>query len=62
MLRFRFNVDKYGESWKVLQIGGVPQQIIEIHSDYDCTGKTFCKYVDSYLGGFITVGHYGIDV
>lgn len=59
---FRFNEDKYGESWKVLRIGGIPQEIIEIYSDYDCTGKMFCKYVDSYLRGFITIGYYGIDV
>lgn len=61
-LRVLFDMDKYGESWKVLSIGGRPQGIIEINSAYDCTGKTFCKYVDSYFGGLVTVGHYGIDV
>lgn len=60
-LDFRFNTDKHGESWKILRIGGIPQKTIEIYSDYDCTGKIFCKYVDSYLSGFVTVGHYGID-
>lgn len=60
-MSFKYYEDKYGESWRMMRIGGIPQAIIEIYSDYDCTGKTFCKYVDSYLNGFITIGHYGID-
>lgn len=58
-LLFTFDIDV--ESWKVLKIGGSPLYTFDTGSEHDCSGRTFCKYVDSYLFGFITVGHYAID-
>jgi hypothetical protein len=51
-----------GCSWKVLAVGGHPQEQTRIVSDYDCTGQSFCNHVDSYLWGWITIGHYLVDV
>jgi hypothetical protein len=54
--------DDDGCSWKALKVGGVPQIQTRIISDYDCTGRAFCNHVDSYLWGWITIGHYLVDV
>ena len=57
-----FSYGRYEENWKLLKIGGYPQKPFDTGCDYDCSGRTFCNYVNSYLNGFITIGYYGIDI
>ena len=58
-----FIYDKSGsEYWKRIKIGGHPQEAYGTGCDYDCSGRTFCHFVNSYLNGFVTVGHYGVDI
>jgi hypothetical protein len=57
-----FVYDKSGETWRKIKIFGDPQEPFGTGSDYDCSGRTFCSFVNKYLGGLITVGYYGIDI
>jgi hypothetical protein len=57
-----YHIADDGTSWKRLQIGGQPQEEYQCHCSYDCCGHTFCNWVNSYLGGFITIGSYAINV
>lgn len=66
-LRVIHHMDADGTSWQMTQIGGIPQESFDCNcghcqSDYDCCGGTFCKWVNSWLGGIITCGHYSINV
>ncbi len=57
--------DGYFDSYKRIKIGGIPQERTEIDRElypHDCSGQTFCNHVDTYLFGFISVGHYSYDV
>ncbi len=55
----------YWDSYKRIKIGGIPQERTEIDREWyphDCSGQTWCSHVDTYLFGFISVGHYSYDV
>lgn len=60
--RKMYGGDKDGESWKVLQIGGPVQETYSTGAAHDCSGQVFCSHVDSYLWGFVNIGHYFVDV
>ena len=62
----RFGHSKDYDSYKVIQIGGEPQYEYDCscsscQQDFDCCGNTFCSWVQSYLWGFITIGHYFVN-
>ena len=55
----------YFDSYKRIKFGGIPQEVTEIDREWyphDCSGQTWCGHVDTYLFGFISVGHYSVDV
>jgi hypothetical protein len=62
-----YGADKDGESWKYIKVGGVPQvsarcECSSCMNDFDCCGNVFCSWVQSYLWGFITIGHYSYNI
>lgn len=50
------------DSWRTFKIGGVPQEEFRCSCSHDCCACHFCWHVTSYLWGFITIGHYGVNV
>ncbi len=57
--------DGYFDSYKRIKVGGIPQETYGIDRwwyPHDCSGQTFCSHVDTYLFGFISVGHYAVDI
>jgi hypothetical protein len=61
VLRVKYGSDKYGESWKVLQIGGT-QETFSCSCAYDCCAHTFCNIVEKHFFGLVTIGHYQVNV
>jgi hypothetical protein len=53
-----YDIDICEASYKLIRIGGEPQEITWCQHAHDCCGNFYCMIVSKYLRGLITVGHY----